>query len=176
MPHDGGNRWYALHVKTTAERVVVNSLTVLNIETLLPVCRSLLSDNIRPRCCEKPLFPGYVFCNTDLACGPKLYHVPGLIGVVKNGKLPAPIAQSEIDAIRLMIDSGSHMAPHPFLRRGDEVLVTKGPLRGLKGVYLETDAANYLIVSFPLLQRSISIRVHSDWIELPTIRHHLHCA
>lgn len=157
--------WYALYVRPHAEHTVAHSLAYLEIEHFLPLYKA------RSRQCspqsteERVLFPRYVFCNTDLVHGPKMYKVPGVIEIVSRSRVPIPVRQQEIDMIRQIISGASSVTSHEGMIAGEEVIVVKGPLRGIKGVYIGADGGNQIIVSFPLLRRAVNIKIDPDCIE-----------
>lgn len=154
--------WYALRVKNNTERMVAHGLIHLEIEHFLPVCKEESEDSRRHIRIEKPLFPGYVFCNADLIRGPKLYHVPGVIEIVSRARIPVAMAQEEIDIIRKIIDGARSVSAQRSMVVGQSVIVVKGPLRGLKGIYTGTDKSGHMSVSFPLLCRAVNIRIDRE--------------
>jgi len=157
--------WYALYVRRHYEWLACKALNHLQIESFLPTYR------LQARRCsvvanlDKPLFPNYVFCKTDLQTGPKLYTVPGLLGIVGNGRIPIPVRSEEIDSLRLLVASNVAVSPCGYMHPGDEVHINRGPLKGLRRTYIETRETGHLIVSLPLLQRSIRVRLEAHWIE-----------
>lgn len=165
MPNCEGYAWYALFVKTNCERLVARGLEHLEVQGFLPTYKVRSGRKRNPKTKEKPLFPGYLFCHINLEHGPKLYNLPGIIRIVGNSKLPLPVRDSAIESIRRIISSDIPVAPCPYLAQGDEVIVVHGPLRGLTGVYQAAENTGHLIASFPLLQRSVSVRVEPHWIE-----------
>jgi transcription antitermination factor NusG len=165
VTHPPGKTWYALQLRAKAEFLVARYLIDLEVEHFLPLCKAPFSRNGRPTAIVVPLFPGYLFCHADLLHGPKFYQIPGVIKIVSSGKVPLAISPTEIEQIHVIASSEIPTAPYPFLKCADEVVVTQGPLRGVKGVYIGTHRSGQLIVSFPLLQRSINIRVDPAWIK-----------
>ena len=165
MHHDTQKTWYALYVRPHTEHKVALALNNLQVEHLLPLCRTTsFHTSHRRTVLEKVLFPGYVFCNVNLTHGPRLYHVPGVIQIVSRSKIPVPIPQGEIDMIRQIKDGAPAVVPYEGIVAGEAVIVVKGPLRGLQGVYVDTHPAGQLIVSFPMLCRSVNIRIDRDWV------------
>jgi transcription termination/antitermination protein NusG len=158
--------WYALHVRTRHERTVANSLSQLQVLCFLPTIKVRPGCNLSVTRSEKPLFPGYLFCYTDLDRGPRLYNIPGIIKIVGNSRTPLPVKVEEIESIRIIASSNIPIAPFPFLSSGDEVVVVRGPLCGIRGVYMGAHPSkDSLVVSFALLRRSIKIQVEPDCIE-----------
>ena len=67
--------------------------------------------------------------------------------------------------IRQIIGGAPSVASHEGMIAGEEVIVVKGPLRGIKGVYIGVEGGSQMIVSFPLLRRAVNIKIDPDWIE-----------
>jgi transcription antitermination factor NusG len=91
--------------------------------------------------------------------------VPGVHGLVSFGKRPAPIPQSEIDAVRRLVDGRERYEPHPFLKRGDWVRVKSGPLAGLEGILVRKKNLFRLVLSVELLQQSVAVEVDTNVVE-----------
>ena len=61
-----------------------------------------------------------------------------------------------------MIRSGLPIQPWPFLKLGQKVRVTSGPLRGVDGILVEFRKTWQVIVSVELLQRSVAAEIDRD--------------
>lgn len=160
----GPNRlpWYGLRVKSNHERIAATALKGKGYEPFLPsykVCRCW-SDRIKET--ELPLFPGYVFCRMDAADRLGVLTSTGVVGIVGVGKVPAPIDEREIEAVRAVTHSGLPAQPWPF-QPGDTVQVQNGPLRGVQGIVESVNERQRLVVSVMLLQRSISVEMDPAW-------------
>jgi transcription antitermination factor NusG len=94
-----------------------------------------------------------------------MYKVPGVIEIVSRSRVPIPVQQQEIDTIRQIISGASSVMSHEGMIAGEEVIVVKGPLRGIKGAYVGSDGGSQMIVSFPLLRRAVNIKIDPDCIE-----------
>jgi transcription antitermination factor NusG len=92
----------------------------------------------------------------------RVLRVPGVRSVVSAGPERAPIPAREIEAVRAMIRSGLPVKPWPFLKVGQRVVVTAGPLRGVEGILVEFRKTWHVIVSVELLQRSVAAEVDLD--------------
>lgn len=161
--------WYALNVRSRQEHAVSMHLSQLGQEQFLPV---------HPAPCskaggvarERPLFPGYVFCRLDWQAGPKLYKIPGIIKVVGSGKTPLPIPEAEIEAVRRLVALGVPVQSVPLVENPNStVVVNSGPLQGITGVVVGERNSRSLIVSIPLLRRSLAVVLDRSWLA-PTIR------
>jgi transcription antitermination factor NusG len=157
--------WYALYVRPNCERLVAAGLDQLHVQGFLPTYKERCGRKDHFIWVEKPLFPGYLFCNLDLKHGPKLYQLPGIIRFVSSGKLPSQVGEDEIESIRRISDSNMPVSPCPFLVDGDEVVVIEGPLKGIAGIYVQAEKMGNLVVSLHLLGRSIRVRFDSQWVK-----------
>jgi transcription antitermination factor NusG len=75
------------------------------------------------------------------------------------------IPRSEIEAIRRVVESPVKAQPHPFLKSGDRVRVTAGPLQGLEGILLRKKNLWKLVLSVEILQRSVAVEVDAIMVE-----------
>ena len=79
--------------------------------------------------------------------------------------LPASISNTEIEAIRRVVESPLNAEPHPFLKCGDQVRVMAGPLRGLEGLLLRKKNWCKLLLSVEMLQRSVAVEVDAAMVQ-----------
>ena len=156
--------WYALHVKTKFERVAATILQGKNLQVYLPTYRKRQTWSDRIKHVECPLFPGYVFCRFDVNHRLPVLTTTGVLSVVGAGRTPAPIADEEMTAVRMIVESGVAAMPWPFLRVGQRVIIRKGPLSGMEGVLLAHRNKYRIVVSISLLQRSIAAEIDEDLV------------
>ncbi|HWQ53792.1 MAG TPA: transcription termination/antitermination NusG family protein [Bryobacteraceae bacterium] len=154
--------WFALHTKRNREKSVGQLLRAKGYEELVPTYRSLRKWSDRYKQLELVLFPGYVFCRFDPAKRGPILATPGVAAVVGNGRVPIPLENSEIDALRRVIGSELPVEPWPYLRVGQRVAIEGGPLTGLEGILQEVRRSCRIVVSVDLLQRSVAVEVDRD--------------
>ncbi|MEN6537972.1 MAG: UpxY family transcription antiterminator [Bryobacteraceae bacterium] len=160
----GKSRWYALRVKPHHEKAVARALKVNNFEEFLPTYRSRRTWSDRNTDLDLPLFAGYVFCRFAYEDRVPVLRTPGVVSIIKFCSIPAPIADQEIEAIRVMLASGLRVSPWQYLREGTRVQIEHGPLRGLHGVLLRTKDCWRVVVSVAMLQRSVAIEIDRELI------------
>ncbi len=157
--------WFAIRVRSRFENAVAENLHALGYEGYLPTYESQRRWSDRIKAIQLPLFPGYVFCRLDLvARTAPVVQVPGVVGILKVGNTFVPIPESEIVAVRKMQDSGLAIGQWPFLSVGEWVLIQHGPLSGLEGILIDIKGMSRLVVSVPLLQRSVSAEIDRSWV------------
>ena|SRR5579864_4512461 len=156
--------WYALRVKSNFERVTASILREKGFREFLPVYKAKVRWSDRMKLAERPLFPGYVFCQFDPDQRLPIICTPGVVHVVGVGKRPVPIDNQEMDAIGTIVRSGGPAMPWPFLQVGERVLVEKGPLAGLEGLLVSVKSSCRIVVTISLLHRSIAVEVEREWV------------
>lgn len=164
MDEEKASDWFALTVKPQHEKAAARALRLKGMEDFLPLHRGRRRWSDRIKELELPLFPGYVFCRFTPRERAKVLATPGVRCIVGFGKAPAPIPETEIGSLQAMVASGMPVGPWPFLRVGQTVRIEGGPLRGLEGVLLQLKDAWRVVVSVPLLQRSVAVEVGRDVI------------
>jgi transcription antitermination factor NusG len=78
---------------------------------------------------------------------------------------PAQIPDSEIEAIRKLVDSELPYNPYPYLKIGRRVRVRSGPLEGCEGILIRKKGLSRLVLSVNLLQQSVSAELDADCVE-----------
>ena len=157
--------WYAVAVRSNFERVAADSLRQKDYEIFLPAFLSKRRWSDRTKVVECALFPGYLFCRMDLRRRVPLLNTPGVVSIVGIGKCAMPVEDSEIAAIRKIVESGLPVAPWPFLKAGQFVSISHGPLAGVEGIVIACKNRSRLVVSVEMLRRSVTVEIDSDWAQ-----------
>ena len=158
--------WYALQVRPRFEKVVATILKGKGYEEYLPCYKSRRRWSDRSKTIELPLFPGYTFCRVDVLDKLPVLVVPGVMSIVGIARLPTAITEEEIDCIKRVVGSSMPYTPWPSVQVGQSVCVVRGPLTGLEGTVIEVRSSVRLILSLPLLQRSISVEIDEDCVQI----------
>jgi transcription antitermination factor NusG len=155
--------WYALQIQSKLGSVAHSTLCGKSFEAFLPMYWTQRRWSDRVKRLEQPLFPGYMFCRFDARDRLPVLTVPGVVGVVSAGKIPLPVDDKEIAAVRAVLGSGLAAQPWPFLGIGSKVYLERGPLAGVEGVITSIDNVHRLVVSVSLLQRSVAVEIDRQW-------------
>jgi transcription antitermination factor NusG len=158
--HTGsGTKWYAIQTAAGREKAVSGQLANKGYEQFLPVYRSKRQWSDRVKEVEQPLFPGYLFCRFDVNSRFPILVTPGVKMIVGYGKVPVPVSEGEIDAVRAVSNSGFSAEPWPFLQAGQRVRIQDGSLVGLEGILLQVKNSWRIVLSVELLQRSVAVEL-----------------
>lgn len=148
--------WYVVHTHPKQEERAEKNLQAWQVETLSPKIKerrlSRFSDD--PIYTVRPLFPRYIFARFSIS---DLYHkirfTRGVRALVSFNEYPSPVDDCVIEAIRSRIAKDGLVTVGEQFKRGDEVVITKGPLKNLIGVFeREMTGANRV----ELLLRTVS--------------------
>jgi transcription antitermination factor NusG len=163
-PDPAAYPWFALRVKSRAEKIVATMARHKGFEEFLPLYQIRRRWSDRFKVVELPLFPGYVFCRTNPELRLPLLTIPGVLSFVGIGKVPVPIAEAEIDSIQRALGAGLLAEPYPFLEVGQRVRLAEGPLTGLEGFLVEVRKQHRILVSVSLLKRSVAVEIDRHWV------------
>jgi transcription antitermination factor NusG len=158
-------QWYAVRVKANRERVTAASFGAKGLDHCLPISVRRRRRLDRMESVERPLFPGYVFCQFQRSQRTAVLATPGVVHVVSSGGLPIPVDPEEMSAIRAVCQSGLDAEPCDYLEVGQSVLLVGGPLAGLRGLICNVKAGRRVVVNVSLLRRAVCLEVHAAWLE-----------
>jgi len=159
--------WYALHTQARHEKMVEHRLRERGLETFLPLVTEIHRWSDRKKKVQLPLFGNYVFARlssskTDRLRVLMIDGVFSLVGVRGEG---SPIPESQIDAVRALVDGGIPWSTHPFLKIGQRVRIRSGALDGVEGILTDRAGDSTLVISVDAIQRSLAVRVEGYDVE-----------
>jgi transcription termination/antitermination protein NusG len=158
--------WFALSVNVRHEKVISELLRNKGFETFLPLYKRRHHYTRRLREFELPVFPGYLFCHTDLTRRLPIMTTPGVIRFVGAGRTPIPVDNKEITALKKAVEAGVAMFPHHFWQPGEIGRIRTGPLAGVEGVVIKSKQSMRLILGVTLLQRAVTLEIDSSCVVL----------
>jgi len=151
--------WFAVYTKHQHEKSAAALLERKGIEQFLPLYRAVHRWKDRRQQVQLPLFPCYLFVRMDLSRKIEVLQTAGVRWFVENAGHATPVSLAEIEALQKVCSSGVRVEPHPFLKRGDTVRLTAGPLLGVEGILTQVKNEHRIVLSVDLLKRSIAVEV-----------------
>lgn len=164
--------WYALQVHSRKEQLIASQLENRNLECFVPKYKSMRKWSDRTKEVQQALFPGYVFCRFEFEKRQPVVTTGGVLQIVGNGRTAMPVADVEIEALRLAVSSGLPSQPWPYLEVGERVKVGYGHLSGLEGILINFKGNHRVVLSVTLLQRSVAMEVDLSWVVPLTKQRH----
>jgi transcription antitermination factor NusG len=159
--------WYAVQTRSRHEKKVAEEIHDKGISAFLPLITQIHSWSDRKKEVELPLFPGYVFVRTSPSPESRIsvLRTPGVAGFVGSQGRGTPIPDTQIDAIRIILDRNVPFETYPFLEINQRVRIRGGSLDGVEGTLVAKNTDKSLVVSIDLIKRSISVRVTGYEVE-----------
>lgn len=159
------SRWFAVYTTPRHEKAVARHFTVRQLETFLPLYRSVhrWKNGCRVSV-EQPLFPSYVFVSLEKSDYIRALQTPGVLCLVGRGREPAPLPTVEIEALRSGL-ALRDFEPHPYLVAGKRVRIHSGALAGMEGVMVRKKNHLRVVLTVDLIMQSASVEVGMDEIE-----------
>lgn len=157
--------WWALYTRHQHEKTVAEMLTAKGFDVFLPVYDSIRRWKDRRKVLSLPLFPCYVFVRGQLDRRLQVVSTPGVHMLLTRGEQIAVIPEEEIGAIRRAVEGSFRVEPHPFLKVGERVRVTRGSLTGVEGILVRKKNLYRLVLSVDMLAQSVGVEVDASDVE-----------
>lgn len=151
--------WWVLYTRHQHEKTVAEMLSAKGFEVFLPLYESMRRWKDRSKMLTLPLFPCYVFVRGGIHRRLQVVTTPGVHMILFHGENVAIIPEAEVDAIRKAVEGPFRVEPHPFLKCGERVRVTRGSLEGVEGVLVRKKNLYRLILSVNMMAQSVAVEI-----------------
>ncbi|HEY8134323.1 MAG TPA: UpxY family transcription antiterminator [Thermoanaerobaculia bacterium] len=161
-------KWYAIWTRSHSEQLVADQLSAKGLNVFLPKISVWSRRGGVRHAIRVPMFSGYVFLNESVDKNTYLDVIKAR-GVVRllgeRWDSLSPISDSEIEGLQMLVNSGLAVTPYSYLREGQRVRITGGPLKGVEGLLVENRSEKgVLVLSVDLLQRSVAVQIDCTWV------------
>ena len=131
--------WYVVRSKPNKEDFLARQFEARGMKVFHPRIRVRV---VNPRARRvRPYFPGYIFVQVDLeqTGWSVLQWMPGAMGLVSFGGIPASVPESLVNAVRKRVDevNASDREMLKGLSRGQVVTIQSGPFAGYEAIFDE---------------------------------------
>lgn len=155
--------WYAIYVRSRAEKKVYGYLQDMGVEAYLPLVTRMKRWSDRLKKVEEPLFKSYLFVRADEKNHYSILSIPGVTRFVSFERKAVTVPENQINAIRKYCDdyvSEDNQVDETEFHEGQLVRITSGEMMGLIGrlapinnkkrliVYIES-VGHYLPINIP---------------------------
>jgi transcription antitermination factor NusG len=162
---DEASDWWVLYTRHQHEKAVAESLSAKGFEVFLPLYESMRRWKDRKKLLTLPLFPCYVFVRGGLNRRLQVVTTLGVHMILFRGEDVAMIPQAEIQAIQKIVDGNFRVEPHPFLKCGERVRVTRGSLEGVEGILVRKKNLCRLVLSVDMMAKSVAVEIDASDVE-----------
>ncbi len=163
QPDLGKPKWHVLWTQSHCEQRVYDQLLAKGFEVFLPKIEAWSRRNGLRHLIRTPMFPGYLFLRhaIDKLGYIEVHKARGLVRILgERWDRLATVPDHEVEAIQQVTQAEVPVLIHPYLREGQRVRITGGPLAGVEGILLQCKPTRGLLVlSVGLLQRSVAVEV-----------------
>ncbi len=158
--------WYAVYVKSRAEKKTQQDLELKDIETFLPLQRKLRQWSDRKKWVEIPLIPGYLFVRICRLEYDKVLQSNNIVNFVRFEGTAAVIPENQIDYLKLMLKQTLHEIEitQEKLEPGQMVDVISGTLIGLHGKLIRINSKNKVAIELEHLGYSVLVEISAEHI------------
>jgi transcription antitermination factor NusG len=143
-------RWLAAYVKMHHEKKVRDRLTAMGIENFLPLQTEVRQWSDRKKRVERVLISMMIFVKVNREEQLQVLQLPAVFRymVLRGEHVPAEIPEKQMERFRFMLDySDSSVSFNTCdLQPGEQVLVIKGPLKGLTGELITVDGKSTIAI------------------------------
>jgi transcription antitermination factor NusG len=109
------------------------------------------------------MFAGYLFLHhaLDKWSDVEVRKTRGLVAILGDSwERRATVPAREVDAIQRLVYGGLQAMPYPFLKEGQRVRITRGPMADVEGILVRTRPnKGLLVLSVQLVSRSVAVEV-----------------
>jgi transcriptional antiterminator RfaH len=152
--------WYAIYVNVKHEKKVVLKLIQIGIEAYSPFVKKMQQWSDRKKMVEFPMLSGYVFVNVEEIDKETILKCPGVFSFIKFNGTEAKIREAEILILKSIEESGYDLTQEiGELKLQDEVEITQGQLKGLRGNIILIQNTNYVQIQLQSLQQNVKVKL-----------------
>ncbi len=154
LPH-----WYAVSTRARHEKKVFQLLLQKGVVSFLPLQTFHRRWSDRYKTVQEPLFSCYVFVKIALQDRLPVLQTDGVVRLVSFNNVPATIPESQIAAIRTIVESKQSIEKTDYLIPGQRIQVIQGPLKGIKGILAQIKNQYRLVVRLDSIMQAIAVDI-----------------
>lgn len=161
--------WYVIYTKTNEEHRADRNLAAWGLETFYPRIRKKQVNQFTGKAIyfSRPLFPRYTFArfNAETLLH-KVSNSRGVERVLSIDYTPVPVDDEIVALIQSKVEDGFVSLDEPF-RRGDEVRIKDGSLKGINGIFDRTmKDKNRVMIFLTAINYQASVVIERDLVQL----------
>jgi transcription antitermination factor NusG len=159
--------WFAVQTRYRYEQRIANDLSAKGLESYLPTLHEVHEWKDRRKPMEVPAFSGYLFVRFEASLHNRVrvLETSGVVRLLGSQGQPQPVAESEIESLRLSLSSGVPCARHPYLAAGTSLRIKRGPLAGLEGTLVRMANALRLVVNVASVGQAIAVEIAREDVD-----------
>lgn len=159
-------RWRVFYTRPRAEKAVRDRLAHAGHDVLLIEREVLRQWSDRKKKVREPLFPGYLFARVDERARLAVLEDVGVVKTVSFGSRIAAVPDTDMEALRQLqsVPERLEAVALDAAPVGSEVIVTNGPLKGLRALVSGHPKPLYLLLHVHAIRQAVRVHVPADWV------------
>lgn len=160
--------WYAVYIRSRAEKKALLELQFKEIETFLPLTRKLRQWSDRKKWVEMPLIPGYLFVRISRKEYDTVLQTNYVVSYVRFEGKAAIIPDRQIEYLKLLLkqENVTIEITRETLEPGQLIEVIAGPFIGLQGKLIKIKGKSKVAIEMEQLGYSAMIEILIDDIKI----------
>ncbi len=160
--------WYAVYTRVHHEKKIFQLLQEKNIESYLPLIKTMKQWSDRKKWIEEPLFKCYLFVKVSYLEYFKVQNIPGVVNYVCFGGIPQKIPETQIENIKTLISQKREdiVITRENIMEGLKAEVIFGPLKGLKGEVVQICGQSNILIRLRAMNCCLYIKISKDEIKV----------
>jgi len=160
--------WFILQFKSNSHHQAAKNLNRQGFETFLPLHNTTSRKLSRFINTSKPLFPGYMFIRFDRAESEwhKINSTYGVSRLITFNSILKSIPTAFVDHLMKRYDLSGKLIPIQKLKKGDQVMVLKGPFADFIATVEEYESEKRIWVLMDLMGRKTKIQTPLSALKL----------
>lgn len=160
--------WRVFYTFPRAEKKCEQRLNDQSIEAYLPKHTVVRQWSDRKKKVVEPLFRNYIFAHVDERERLRVLQTDGIVRCVSFQGEPAIVQAEVIEQLKIALERGDGFAVVDYVPRpkiGSKVVVTEGPMRGLRGEVQEHRGQTHVLVAIPAIRQALKVNVPAAWVQ-----------
>jgi transcription antitermination factor NusG len=156
--------WSVAHTRPRCEKKVIQQCARLGVAATLPCYASRRSYRGKIVVFEKPLFPGYVFLQTDGGVNERLFRGDYVAQILKVHDQQGFVRQ--LADILAALQAGMELRLVPEIGAGARVKIRSGALTGIEGWVEERFGRETVLLRLDFIGQAAAVKLSASEIEL----------
>lgn len=156
-------KWAVAWTKARCEKSLVEFLENKRVTNFLPLLRTRRSYGSRVRSSLIPLFPGYVFFDSECLSKAEVFDSRKVADIL----MPSDFSEldSELRQLSTALQVDNSLRETRFGQVGRKVSVSRGPMKGLIGQLVRMGSISRLVVSISFLGKAAELEIDEAFVE-----------
>lgn len=162
--------WYAAYTHFRAEKRVARELDKHGIENFLPLYKTIKQWSDRKKKVDEVLIRSYIFVHIKRKEFLPVLITPGVMTIIHFSGKPVPIPDWQIQNLKIAVGANVPItSTTQELTKGREVIITQGPLQGLRGTIIQVKGHHKIVISIQALNYNLSIDIDPRFVETAVV-------